>query len=60
MNIMRRAVRGLVGQALDSADARRQRSRLHALDDHMLRDLGITRDQIDAAFRGRLDPAARA
>ena len=30
------------------------RNHLHALSDHMLRDLGIMRDQIDDVMRGRV------
>ena len=59
MNIARRTVRGLVGRLLDRAEARAQHSQIHALDDRMLRDIGLVRGQIEDAFHGRLDATAR-
>jgi uncharacterized protein YjiS (DUF1127 family) len=35
-------------------EAVRSRSRLHAMSDHMLRDIGLTRDLIDEAVRGEI------
>lgn len=55
----RSSARRLVGRLLQSVDDRVQRNRLHAASDHLLRDMGIARDQIDEAFSGRLDPASR-
>ena len=42
--------------------ARRQRKarmRLHEMDDHTLRDIGLLRDQIDVVFRSPAGPCRR-
>jgi uncharacterized protein YjiS (DUF1127 family) len=50
----RRTVRGLLGFLAD-LDARwRARAQLARLDDHILRDIGISRAEIDAELRRRL------
>lgn len=49
----------LLDRLIGRLAARKQRRRLEALSDHLLTDIGITRDQIDAAFRGVLDPTFR-
>jgi uncharacterized protein YjiS (DUF1127 family) len=35
-------------------EAVRSRARLHAMSDHMLRDIGLTRGLIDEALRGNI------
>jgi uncharacterized protein YjiS (DUF1127 family) len=49
----RRAARGLLG-LLAELDARwRTRAQLAQLDDHILRDIGVSRAEIDAELRRR-------
>ncbi|HSF93754.1 MAG TPA: DUF1127 domain-containing protein [Thermohalobaculum sp.] len=49
------ALRGVFSR-LDRARRHRMTvSRLHRLSDHQLRDIGLARDEIDAAVEGRLD-----
>ena len=41
-----------VRRALNAQQRHRDGTRLHGMDDHMLRDIGLRRDQIDDALRG--------
>jgi uncharacterized protein YjiS (DUF1127 family) len=43
----------LLARARARHEAARSAERLRRLDDHLLRDIGITRDEIDALVRGR-------
>jgi uncharacterized protein YjiS (DUF1127 family) len=43
----------LLARAHARHEAARSAERLRHLDDHLLRDIGITRDDIDALVRGR-------
>jgi uncharacterized protein YjiS (DUF1127 family) len=44
----------IVDWLLRRDEAVRSRSRLHALSDHLLKDVGLTRELIDDALRGNL------
>ena len=50
----RRARFSLLAWLLHRSAMRRDRASLHALSDHTLRDMGLTRDQVDDAVAGRL------
>lgn len=50
----RRARFSLLAWLLHRSAIHRDRARLHALSDHTLRDMGLTRDQVDDAVAGRL------
>lgn len=49
-----RVVTAVIARVSDWYAERRAISALHALDDHMLHDIGITRGEIRAAVRGAL------
>lgn len=53
-------VPALLGRLLRWLDAWKDRSRLQDLSDHTLRDMGFTRDQIDAVLRGAVRRPAAA
>lgn len=48
----------LLGRVLRVLDASDDRPDLHALSDHTLKDIGLTRDQLGAVHQGAADKAA--
>jgi uncharacterized protein YjiS (DUF1127 family) len=46
------ALRYVADAVAAALEARRTARELHALDDHLLKDLGLRRDQVDCVARG--------